>query len=86
MLHHQVGCYAGSRSGPAHDAVDDNDSAALHSLVDELGSAVEVPGDVGTWEIIYMEAVVLDPVARVLRGVHVHVVLRCVQHVRHSNT
>jgi len=33
-----------------------------------------------------MEAIILDAIAGVLPGVHLHMVLRCVEHVCHPNT
>jgi len=62
LLHHEIGGNTGRRPGPAHDTVDDDQSAAGHAVVDELSRAMEISGNVGTGEIINVEPVVLDSV------------------------
>lgn len=51
----------------------------------ECGGGVEVARDVGVWQVVHMEAVVLQAIAGVLGWVHLHVVLGRVQHVRHPD-
>ncbi len=85
LLGHEEGGDDGSRTRPAHHAVDDDDATAIQGLLDEVRRSRKKSRNVGRRVIVHVEPEVANVVHRVLGGRHRHVSFGRVEHVCHAH-